>query len=91
MGGKGRGEGRGAGDGSQAEEGLVKNCRWKTAVEEEGAHIRSTTLKSGIIGTGAVEAKELRERDGVLTRCRVRRAVVQIAVGVSGLIMDIGR
>jgi len=87
---EGRGESRGAGDGPHAVKGLV-NCRWETTVEEEGAHIGSTTLESGIIVTDEAEAKELRKRDGVLTGCRVRRVVVQIAVGISGLIVDIGR
>jgi len=91
LGGKGRGKSRGAGDGQHAVEDLVNHCRWETAVEEEGAHIGSNTFQIGIIGTNAAEAKELREKDEVLTGCRVRRAVVQIAVGVSGLIMDIGR
>ena len=69
--GRGRGEGRGAGDGLHAVEGPVDNCKWESTVEEKGAHIRSTTLESGNIGTNATEAKELRERDGVLTGCRV--------------------
>ena len=90
LGGKGRGESRGTVDGPHAVEGLVNHCGWETAVEEEGAHIGSTTLESGIIGTDAAVAKELRERNGVLTGCKVKRAVVQVAVGVSGLIMDIG-
>ena len=52
------GEGRGAGDGLHAVEGPVDNCRWESMAEEKRAHIRSTTLKSGIIGTDAMEAKE---------------------------------